>query len=107
MNSSRSHAAASPIIIHFSNDYLYIVILSILALFGLGMMYLYILFVKSKNKYKLNQEKLTKDKEHVEFHRALSELEVNILSDSYSTGNVNENRKSDLRNFTISSVATR
>ncbi|MFZ1558964.1 MAG: inorganic phosphate transporter [Saprospiraceae bacterium] len=102
MNSSLSHAAATPIIIHFSNDYLYIVILSILALLGLGMMYLYILFVKIKNKYKLNQEKLTKDKEHVEFHRALSELEVNILSDSYSTGNVHENRKSDLRDFTTS-----
>lgn len=102
MNNSLSQAAATPIIIHFSNDYVYVVILSVLGLFGLGMLYLYIQLIKSKNKYKFNQEKITKDKEDIELHRALSELEVSIQTDSFRSGIVNENRKSDLRDFTNS-----
>ena len=102
MNNSLSQAAATPIIIHFSNEYVYVVILSVLGLFGLGMLYLYIQLIKSKNKYKFNQEKLTKDKEDIELHRALSELEVSIQTDSFRSGIVNENRKSDLRDFTNS-----
>lgn len=79
------HEAAIPIIINLSNDYYYAVLLIILALFILGIIYLYLLFLRSKRRDNSNKGKQAIENDLMEIYTALSELEVNILRDSNST----------------------
>lgn len=78
---SHNDMTSAPIIINFSNDYIYLLVIAIIGLFILGLIYLYILYIQTKSYDKLHKIKMAQQKVHLEYKRALSELEKNLLED--------------------------